>query len=299
MYLLVIVLLINYAHTQQSVCSCSCCIGQSCSPSILAPLYIQSCTIETCRLQCRAVYFQCQADYPNGQIAVQCLSYVNPLYNCQCACCNTGSATCTPSFVGYSTAYVCQPGSCSISCATQYPSQCVSNHNGQTNGVCTGPITTITTTISTTTVSRLTNSPSIGYTCSCMCCQSGPNCSPNIGVGNVIASQCSSLACTSACQNQHPGICPSIVDLGQTNGICISQNGANIRCQCQCCGTNGCSTYDINTNGNCASCSTLCQQQSLCANTNTVTFTCNSNPSKISLEFSLTLIVFISIIVLI
>ncbi|CAF3012315.1 unnamed protein product [Rotaria sp. Silwood2] len=99
--------------------------------------------------------------------------------------------------------------------------------------------------------------------------------------------QCSSSACISACQNQYPGVCPSIVDLGQTNGVCISQSGGNTRCQCQCCGTNGCPTCEINTNENCASCSTLCQQQSICGNTNTVTHSCNTNQSKRSVEFSL------------
>ncbi|CAF2772781.1 unnamed protein product [Rotaria sp. Silwood2] len=262
---------------------------------------MQSCTLDTCRLQCRTSFSQCQADSPNGQISVQCLPYTNPLYNCQCDCCNTGSTTCTPFFVGYSTAYVCTPGSCSISCNTQYPIQCVSNHNGQTSGICTGPITTTTTTTTTTlttTVNRLTDSPSIGQTCSCMCCQSGPNCSPNTYVGNVIVPQCSSSTCIAACQTRYPGLCPSVFNLGQTNGICISQNNGNIRCQCQCCEANGCPTYNLMTNGDCTSCYTLCQQGSPCSNTNTVTYSCNPNKSKKSAEFSLSFIIFISVIVL-
>ncbi|CAF0941541.1 unnamed protein product [Rotaria sordida] len=298
MYLLVILLLINYAQTQQDICSCSCCIGEFCSPTVLGTFDIRSCTIEACRLQCRTSFAQCQADYPNGQVLPQCLSYVSPSYNCRCDCCNTGSTTCIPIFVGYSTAYVCQSSACSISCTTQYPSQCVSNQNGQTIGTCTGPITTTATTISTTTVSRSTNSLWIGHTCSCMCCQSGPNCSPNIEVGITTTSQCSSLACTTACQNQYPSVCPLVLNLGQTNGTCISQSSGNTRCQCQCCGTNGCPTYEINTNGDCTSCYTLCQRQSLCGNTNTVTYSCTTNKSKISVEISLSLIIFISIIVL-
>ncbi|CAF4309859.1 unnamed protein product, partial [Rotaria magnacalcarata] len=93
------------------------------------------------------------------------------------------SASCIPAFIGYGSAYVCNAGACSISCTSQYPSQCISNQYGQVSGTCTGLITTTTTTTTTTT-----NMIGTGYTCSCMCCSSGSNCSPNINVGFTIAS---------------------------------------------------------------------------------------------------------------
>ncbi len=293
MYSLIILLLVSYVQTQQDTCSCSCCVGQFCSPTNVGNFSLQSCTLETCRTYCR-IYSQCQTDYPYGQVLPQCLSSLttmSPSYNCRCDCCRTGSPSCTPFFVGYSTAYSCQPGSCSISCAAQYPGQCASDQYGQTVGTCIGAITTTT----TTTVST-TSGYWLGNTCSCRCCQSGPNCTPYITVGNAIVTQCSSTTCITACQTQYPSSCPSNSNFGQTNGVCTNQTSVNTRCQCQCCGLNGCPTYYVNTNEGCASCSTLCQQQ--CGYTNPTTYTCGSNRSNKSIQVSVPLIIFITIIIL-
>ncbi|CAF1023163.1 unnamed protein product [Adineta steineri] len=136
-------------------------------------------------------------------------------YSCRCDCCNTGSASCSTSYVGTSIAYTCASDSCSISCALQYPSQCVTNQNGQTQGQCVGLITT------TTTTTTITSGPWLGNTCSCMCCQSGSGCSPTY-VGITSASQCSTTACTQACQARYPSVCPSLFLLGQTQGTCTN-----------------------------------------------------------------------------
>ncbi|CAF3171858.1 unnamed protein product [Rotaria sp. Silwood2] len=129
-------------------------------------------------------------------------------------------------------------------------------------------------------------------TCSCMGCQSGSNCSPNIDVGFTTAFSCSSSACTESCHKKYPSLCPSSFYLDQTNGTCISQSNVNTRCQCRCCNMNGCRNYIANTNKDCTSCYASCQQQSLCGIINTVTYRCNPNQSKISMEFSLLLIYF-------
>ncbi|CAF1589151.1 unnamed protein product [Rotaria magnacalcarata] len=252
---------------------------------------MSSCTVDTCLQQCRTFYSQCQANIPSGQAQGQCSSSVSPLYQCRCDCCFTGSASCIPAFIGYGSAYVCNAGACSISCTSQYPSQCISNQYGQVSGTCTGLITTTTTTTTTNMIGT-------GYTCSCMCCSSGSNCSPNINVGFTIASQCSSSSCMQACQNRYPVYCPSIPSLGQSNGICTNQVNGNTRCKCQCCTTNGCPAYEINTSGDCTSCSALCQQQFPCGSANPTVYTCSTNKSKQSAEFSLLTISFLLIAVL-
>ncbi|CAF1157240.1 unnamed protein product [Adineta steineri] len=204
--------------------------------------------------------------------APQCTSSIAQQYSCQCNCCNTGSASCSPSYVGTSVAYTCASGSCSISCAQQYPSQCISNQNGQTQGQCMGPITTTTT---TTTVG-----PWLGNTCSCMCCQSGSSCTPTY-VGITSASQCSLTACNQACQIRYPSVRPSLYILGQTSGTCTgSTTSGTTRCACSCCGTNGCFNHDIRTNEGCTTCNSLCQSQSQCTNPSQVTQTCYLNNAK-------------------
>jgi hypothetical protein len=302
MHPLIILLLINYVRTQQDLCSCSCCFGQSCNPVYIGALSMQFCTAETCRTNCRNSYPQCQANDQNGQVVPYCFSYTptnSPLYNCQCDCCKTGVLPCTPFFVGYSTAHICDPSACSISCFRQYPNQCASDSTGQTSGTCVGLITT-TTTITTTTSATVSTSAGslLGNTCSCMCCQSGPNCSPNIQVGIATVSQCSPTSCTAACQNQYSAACPSLPYLGLTNGICLNQNSGKTRCQCQCCVTNGCPSYDIYTNEDCTSCHTLCQQQSPCGTTIPATFVCNSSIPTKSTQFPLPLIILISLFIL-
>lgn len=290
MYLWIILLLINYVQAQQDMCSCSCCIGVLCTPSYFGTGHVPSCTLETCRTYCRNSFYQCQTDYPNGRLESQCSpSTTAPSFGCKCDCCKTGTTSCTPVFVGYSTAYACQPGLCSISCAGQYPNQCVADATGLTVGECTGPITTTTTTTTTTT-----SVYALGNTCSCTCCQSGPNCIPNIVVGNTTAVQCSSAACIAACQTQYSSQCPSLPNLGQTNGVCINQN--THRCGCQCCGTSGCLSYELPTNIGCTSCNTLCQER--CGTTVGVTATCDSNRTNKSIQFSFPLIIFIIIFIL-
>lgn len=294
---LILVLLIScvQAQQQQDLCHCSCCRGQFCSPSYVGVISAPSCTLESCRTYCRNSYSQCQVDGTNGQIFPQCSSNVSPSsspsFNCQCNCCRTGSATCSPSFVGYSTAYTCQPGACSISCVSQYPDRCVSDQNGQTNGVCIGAITTTTTTTTTTTG----GGPGSNYKCSCLCCNSGSNCSPNSEVGITYAAQCTSAACTAACQNQYLTACPSNPYIGYSRGVCSGSSSSTTRCGCQCCGLSGCPTYDVYTNANCSSCAALCSER--CGYTNPLTVTCDSNGS-IKTSTSSSLLLFLPFLIL-
>ncbi|CAF0890009.1 unnamed protein product [Adineta steineri] len=295
MYLLITLLLVTFVSCQQDICSCSCCVGQFCDPVFIGSSDIQTCTKESCSSYCRSLNSQCQIDYPNGQILATCSPINTPLYKCQCNCCNTGSALCAPAFIGYSTAFVCQISSCSLSCLDQYPDRCISNERGQTNGTCIGEIITSTTSTTTTTTTIATASW-IGNTCSCMCCQSGPSCSPNVYVGPVLAAQCSPIACTQECQNKYPSSCPSISYLGQTNGTCTNQNNGNTRCKCQCCDTTGCQSSETSTNEDCTTCYSLCRQSLVCGNTNNVTESCVNNTTKKMIPYSILLTVFISII---
>ena len=281
MYELLIVLLVTNIRAQHQ-CSCSCCLGQYCQPTVVGVVNVQNCSEEMCLAQCRCSYPQCSANYPYGQVFARCSSPIHTLFNCECHCCNTGLVTCLPTFVGYSTSYLCQISSCSIACLTQYPTQCGSNQNGQTQGSCTGPVTT------TTTSTAIT--PWLGNICSCSYCQSGPTCVPNILVGITSASQCSSSACTQACQNRHSSTC-SIMYLNQITGICLSQVSGRVKCKCNCCGGYGCINYELNTNATCASCNTNCLQVSPCTNTFPVTYTCTVNDSIVSVNFSLLTII--------
>ncbi|UJR14483.1 hypothetical protein I4U23_001480 [Adineta vaga] len=229
MYLLLIIFsFLTYARAQQDACSCSCCIGPSCTPIVLSNTSMTSCTAQKCSTRCRSTHSQCQVDYPNGQMLALCTWSVPTSYLCQCACCNTGSTLCTPVVVGSATAYLCQESSCSLSCNAQYPNQCVGEQKGQTIGTCLGMISTTTTT-STTSVNTVTGS-SVGTTCSCVCCQSGRDCLPNIYVGDVSATPCTSITCTQACQNQYQSICPSDANNGRTNGTCKNQYTGNKGC---------------------------------------------------------------------
>ena len=269
-HLFVVFLFLTTIEAQQNSCLCSCCTGQSCNLALLPTVYVQYCTLEICIARCRATYSQCQENHPYGQISVQCgLNITAPQYNCKCDCCNTGSNLCLPSYVGNTLTYSCQPGACSIACSNQFPYQCVSNQNGQTQGTCLGSLTT---TSVTTTVA-----PWLGNVCSCMCCQTGSYCSPTY-VGATSAYQCSSTDCTQACRNSYPSSCPSYSNIGRTDGICLSSTGGNIRCNCRCCGTNGCvNDYLISTSGSCGTCDSMCRQYTVCPNTNQVTYTCSVN----------------------
>jgi hypothetical protein len=277
--LLVFLLLVN-TQAQQQPCFCSCCSGQSCIPTALPTVYVQQCTLQSCIAQCQSTYPQCRVNYPNGAISVQCGSItttpsVFAPFRCRCACCNTG-LYCTPSFIGETSTYTCQAGSCSIACYQQYPSLCPSGSNGQTQGTCVDYITTTTT---TTTIG-----PWLGNSCSCMCCQSGSYCTPTY-VGTASASYCSSVQCTQACRIQYPSLCPTLTNIGQTSGTCTTVTGGNTICRCRCFSNtiNNYINYDVRANGGCSACSSSCQQQTRCPNTNSETISCQTNNAETSL----------------
>jgi hypothetical protein len=274
MYVIVFLLCFICVQTQDRVCSCSCCSGPNCAPITMGTIHMQVCTTDTCAWQCRTAFSSCQIT--NAYVLATCSSTVMPMYNCQCDCCRTGSTSCMPTFVGYSTAYLCQIGACSISCTHQYSNQCPSDHNGQTQGTCTGLITTTTTTTTTTRSTLI----SLNYTCSCQCCQSGATCRPQNQIGLALTNQCSSSSCTQACQQQYPSACPSLSFIGQVNGTCTDHGNDITRCSCQCCGANGCLPYEIDINDDCTFCRAKCQQLSPCTNTNSLTFTCHTNRSS-------------------
>ena len=278
MHLIVLFLMLSYVQAQLDSCLCSCCSGLSCYPVLLPPIDLQDCTLERCLHLCRATYSQCQSTQPFGQLIAQCNSTTRPMYNCQCNCCNTGFPTCSPSFIGNSQAYQCETAACSISCTKQYPTVCVADQNGQTQGLCTGLIETT----STTTTTAI--SPWLVNTCSCFCCLTASNCLPKY-VGITSASQCSSLACTQACRNQYPSLCPSFSQPGQTSGICSSENTGDTICNCRCCSTNGCSSYGIITSGGCAACNAQCQQKSPCTKPDQVQYTCYTNSGNLFLSW--------------
>ncbi|CAF2991975.1 unnamed protein product [Rotaria socialis] len=273
----ILIIILSTIIRAQYPCSCSCCVGSNCQSCIISYAYAPSCTATSCLQVCSARYYQCAANAPYGQASGTCLSAttITPLsgpYSCRCDCCNlNSSSSCAPALVGYTTAYSCSTGSCSISCNSQYPLLCVSNQNGQTQGTCQGP--------SMTTTSTTTTGAWLGNACSCYCCQSGPYCLPTINVGNTSSPYCSMYACTQACQAQYPSLCPSTPYFGRTNGRCLNATTGNTRCQCRCCGTNGCRGYNVYTSAGCTSCLSLCQQQTQCANAYQTTQSCYENSS--------------------
>jgi hypothetical protein len=271
---ILIIILTTSIQSQQYPCSCSCCIGVNCQPVPFPNINAFYCSSDSCLQACSSQYYQCQRTPPNGQAIAQCLTLATGPYSCQCNCCNSGSASCTPAFVGSTTAYSCDSSSCSIACATQYAGVCISNQYGQTQSTCSG----LTTTSTATTVST----SSLGNACSCYCCRTGPNCLPISNVGNTSSLQCSTLACTQACQVGYPTLCPASLIVGQTKGLCSNPASGNTRCQCNCCGGNGCFNYNLYTNAGCSSCSILCQQQTQCINSNPGTYTCSSNSTALS-----------------
>jgi hypothetical protein len=280
MQLLILFLLLTSIQAQQNSCSCSCCNSLFCNPTSLPTNYIQNCTLVSCLAQCRATYTQCQGNYPSGYISVQCGSNIVPQFNCRCDCCNTGSTSCSPSNVGYTLAFSCQPGACSIACKEQYPYQCVADQNGLTQGTCIGFISTTTAATTTTT----TMGPWLGNTCSCTCYQTCSSCLPT-SAGVTSASYCSPVTCTQACQNQYPLSCLSASNISQTIGTCVSGNG-DTRCNCRCCSTNGCINYGISTNGGCTMCDSMCRQYIPCSTTAQVTVqTCSTNNAKTPLPW--------------
>jgi hypothetical protein len=278
MYVLLIILFVTGIGAQYQ-CSCSCCLGQSCQPTLVGNVNVQNCSAELCLAQCRCTYSQCSATNAfYGQVLSQCLSTIVNQYSCQCLCCNTGSVTCTPIFVG-----------CSIACTDQYPAQCVSNQYGQTVGTCSG---TVTTTTAITTVA-----PWLGNICSCLYCPSGYSCLSNTLVGVTSVSQCSSSDCTLACQNRYPVTCTTAY-LSQISGVCLIQTSGRTRCKCNCCSTTGCIDYELNTNDTCTSCYSKCQQVSPCvySTTRPITYTCATNNSIIK-KFSFPVFILMIIII--
>lgn len=291
MYVCMISMIILAISVQaQPQCACSCCLGQYCQPLVVGILNSPNCSRETCLAQCRCSYSQCAASYPYGLVSTQCSS-VDTLFSCECQCCNSNSVTCTPTFIGYSTSASCQISSCSIACYTQYPAQCVSGPKGQTYGLCVGPITTTTTTTIMT--------PWLGNLCSCSFCPPGStSCQSNTLLGVISASQCSSSACTQACQSRYQLGC-TVTYLNQINGVCLSQMPGKTTCKCNCCGGYSCIDYELNTNETCSSCYTKCLQVSPCINPLTIRDTCVLNNSMIMTNPILSMIILLIIITVI
>jgi hypothetical protein len=287
MYVLLIFLLVTGIRAQllSSQCSCACCLGQACAPSVVGSFTLQNCSVDACATQCRCAYSQCAATYPYGQVLVQCLPPPTTYFNCACQCCNTGTVACIPTFVGYTTAPSCD--TCNIACYANYPSQCVIQ-TGQTQSIC-GTVVTTTTTASTI-------APWLGYICSCLYCQFGSTCSSGVMVAVSSASQCSSSECTQACQNRYSSSC-STTYLSQISGTCLSQGSGKTKCKCNCCRGFGCIDYEVNSNDTCTSCYSKCQQVSPCTNTPTVTYTCAATTSIITSNLSLQVVIMIYIIV--
>ncbi|CAF3078682.1 unnamed protein product [Rotaria socialis] len=290
MYVLLLIAVLVTGIQAQSRCTCSCCLGQYCQPTIVGTVDVRTCSPEVCSAQCRCAYPQCAANSPYGQVFVQCSPPVYPLFNCECRCCRTGSFTCIPTPVGLSTSYLCEISACSVACSSQYPSQCISNENGTTQGSCLGPL------ITTTTTTAMP--PWLGSLCSCSFCQSGSICSSSLLLGVTSASQCSAPACTQACQNRNPSTC-SLSYLNQINGVCLSEVRGRTKCKCNCCSGYNCLDFELNINETCTSCYSKCQQVSPCVNTFSVTYTCSSNNSTISTNFTLSYMFFIFIIAVI
>lgn len=159
---------ITTAQAQSYPCSCSCCFGRGCQPTLLAgSVQAQQCSDASCLAACKARFYQCTAPSTDGQAIGKCLTATtttttsSPMlggpYSCRCNCCNTGSYQCIPTAVGLTNAYTCDVAACSIACSKQYPSVCVNNQNGQTQGTCLG------TSMSTPTI------PSGSVRCGCTC----------------------------------------------------------------------------------------------------------------------------------
>lgn len=273
---LFLILIIKSVQNQSNTCSCSCCRGPNCAPTVIGTINVQTCTLDSCRMECRRIFPQCQTDNSFTQILPQCSMTDQPLYRCQCYCCRTGSPTCLLSYVGQSSAYTCEIGACSIACANQYPNQCVSDGSGQVQGNCSGPIATTSTT-STSVRSSTIDPISSNRTCLCRCCQTGSNCNPNIEIGIAFASQCSSDRCTESCHTRYPSQCPSSASLGQSRGECIDGDRLpnQRQCQCQCCQSPSCTSYGFNVNDTCAICEQRCRQLAPCTDKSRVTFTCS------------------------
>lgn len=258
-------------RSQQSSCLCSCCNGFSCNPILLPAIYVPNCTLTQCLAQCQVTYSQCRINQYYDRISAECRSVSTPQYICRCQCCKIGSTSCVPSYVGSAVSFLCNIESCSIACANQYPNLCASDHLGQTQGSCVGPVTTTT-----------TLAPWSGNTCSCACCNTGSFCSP-VYVGTISDYRCTSGTCTQVCQNQYPSKCPYWSNLGQVVGTCTSSTNENIRCKCQCCGTNGCLNFELIHSQDCRMCDSMCRSRSPCTINDPITYSCIRNNAKVFL----------------
>jgi hypothetical protein len=134
-------------RAQSYECQCSCCLGPSCIPKQMNISQIQQCTDISCLAACKARYYQCHASPLNGQARGICKTTTTTttttrstslvgLHTCRCDCCHTGSYLCIPTNVGYTNAFACHAGACSIACSRQYAFECVNNQYGQTQGIC-------------------------------------------------------------------------------------------------------------------------------------------------------------------
>ena len=175
-------------------CSCECCLGVDCKTSTIDKIvHAEQCNDDSCLAACRRTYYGCNVSPPHGQAKGRCLTTTTTTtkrpdlivapYLCRCECCNTGSYLCSKSLVGYATAYACSEGACSIACARQYPSLCVNDRRGQTQGTCDGN----------------TAPPNGSGLCGCSCCTNN-----NCHLYEMVSSHgCST--CSSACQGVQMG----------------------------------------------------------------------------------------------
>ena len=261
-------------------CSCNCCIGPTCSAGFAGYVNLQTCSTDVCLAQCRCLYPNCLASAPYGQAYAVCKPPVSIPSRCQCQCCNTGFPSCQPNPVGEAIAYRCDNNECTITCLNRYPSLCGWNGTGVTAGTCLGPVTT--TTVMTTTP----YAPWQGNLCSC--CRGGSPCTSNLIFGVASASQCSSSACTQACQNRYVSSCLSSSSANQISGTCATQVTGNIRCKCNCCSGAECFDYELNANGTCSICNDMCRQMSPCMNNMYLpTSACFANHGHSLVDFSL------------
>ena len=244
----------------QDQCMCQCCLGSNCLPSLVGSVPVTNCSLNNCPTQCQCTYAQCYSPPPYGQIFTNCLSTNYPRYQCRCSCCSVAVPGCPLVFVGFASSFTCNPSSCSIECYKKYPGQCTSDQFGQTEGICIGEVTT-----TTTPTPFITPSPWQGHLCSCSYCPSPTSCFSPSFLGVTSASQCSSGACTEACQARvQTNTCPSTSYLNRVVGSCTSESFGNIKCQCNCCESGTCIDYQVRINGTCSICSNECRKYSPC-----------------------------------
>jgi len=211
----------------------------------------------------------------NQQLAILVLCFITNIYAqqsvCSCSCCL--DYQCIPILLPNINVQACDLSSCLAQCRTTYPT-CRTTNIGVITAQCLSIPQTTTTTTRTTTKTAVptgmtTQYPQTANLCSCSCCPSNSNC-PSRNIGVAWSSVCSAQSCDQSCRNQYSSSC-----LGAyLTGTCLSNNGASTFCDCRCCTNNQqCIDYRINTDGNCGTCSSVCQNYSPCQNTNNPTIT--------------------------